>query len=535
MDSTSIFHDERVRYQPRLPHKLQQLNLLKTREERVDGKEDPTIRPLFPHTYGAPSISFEEGRSTTSPLRVGVVLSGGQAPGGHNVIVGIFDALKKLHSHSVLYGFLGGPGGILSGKYKELKEELLARYRNTGGFDCIGSGRTKIETEEQLLVALKQVEALKLNGLIIIGGDDSNTNAALLAEFFLARGCTTHVIGVPKTIDGDLKNACVEVSFGFDTAAKIYSEMIGNIARDALSSQKYYHFIKLMGRTASHLTLECALQTHPNCALIGEEVSEKKMTLQEVVGQIADTIEARSRLGRNYGVVLIPEGLIESIGEMQRLIQELNAHLADKTPQEALTHLSKETKKTFAFLPSDIQQQLLFDRDPHGNVRVSQIDTEKLVIALVKEELKKRPNYKGVFHPLAHFLGYEGRSGYPSNFDANYCYGLGHVAALLIARGCTGYISALQGLTRPPEEWEPMGFPLTALLVMEERKGKKRPVIGKALVDLQGLPFQEFEKNRERWAVEDAFSFPGPIQFFGSSTLTDTISQTLLLEQRIKK
>lgn len=532
----SPIEEERIKYQPRLPRVLRDVSSL----EAVEGKateaagSQEKIKELLPKTYGQPVVIFKEGkRKTHAALRVGVVLSGGQAAGGHNVITGLFDALKKMNSGCRLFGFLGGPSGVVENRYIELTEELLAEYRNTGGFDLIGSGRTKIETPEQLEASRKNIESLTLNGLVIIGGDDSNTNAALLAEYFESHGCHTHVIGVPKTIDGDLKNDQVETSFGFDSACKTYAEAIGNIERDALSAKKYYHFIKLMGRSASHITLECALQAHPNIVLIGEEAAAKNMTLEQITGQIADVICERAKQNKNYGVVLIPEGLIEFIPEIKQLIKELNALMAKHT-QDAVSGLSEKARETFDYMPREIAEQLLLDRDPHGNVQVSHIATESLLIHTVKKALEARKDYKGKFTPVNHFLGYEGRSCFPSNFDADYCYSLGFAAAVLIDSGHTGYMSVVHKLAGLLEEWEVGGIPITMLMNMEERKGKLKPVIQKALVDLAGEPFKLFAHYREAWSLEDHYRYPGPIQFFGPPSLTNDTTYTLKLEQHIE-
>jgi pyrophosphate--fructose-6-phosphate 1-phosphotransferase len=525
----NFFEKERLHYQPQLPLLLKDIGLL-TAEKTELPPVTSAIRDLFPNTFSQPIIHLriEKGKQEErESLRVGVVLSGGQAPGGHNVIIGIFDALKKISPQARLFGFLDGPSGIIENKILELSQEHLSGYRNTGGFDLIGSGRTKIETQEQLKAAKKACEALALNGLVIIGGDDSNTNAALLAEYFLTHGCKTAVVGVPKTIDGDLKNSYIEASFGFDTACKIYSQMIGNLCRDALSAKKYTHFIKLMGRSASHIALECALQTHPNLTFIGEECAAKNFTLQQITEQICTCITKRAEQGKKYGVILIPEGLIEFIPEMKSLIAELNGLLTKG--EEGIYHkLSKEAKATFDYLPKEISEQLLLDRDPHGNVQVSHIATEQLFIHLAKEGLKKR-NFKGQFSPVAHFFGYEGRCGYPSNFDATYCYALGFTATALILNGLTGYVSVLQQLTKSAEEWVPAGIPITAMMDLEERKGKMKPVIKKALVDLEGAPFGTLSSRRAAWAFEDHYRFPGPIQFFGVSAGETTF--TLKLEQ----
>lgn len=527
------FQSERSSYEPHLPRLLRDLEYLEALEDQKN-QAPPAIQALFPKTGGQPLVRFQKGKKRgNSPMKVGVVLSGGQAAGGHNVICGLFDALKKMAPASRLFGFLGGPSGIIENQYRELDRDFLAPYRNTGGFDMIGSGRTKIETPEQLEASLKTCRTLDLDGLVIIGGDDSNTNAALLAEFFFTQGVKTHVIGVPKTIDGDLKSPLIETSFGFDTATKIYSEMIGNICRDALSAKKYTHFIKLMGRSASHIALECALQTQPNLTLIGEEVAASKMTLKQLTEKICLCVSKRAEQGKNYGVFLIPEGLIEFVPEMRTLIQELNGLMA-QGGADVRQKLSKESAETFNYLSKEIQEQLLLDRDPHGNVQVSHIATEQLLIHTVKKALQNQPGYKGKFTPVGHFFGYEGRCGYPSNFDANYCYALGFTAIALIASGLNGYMSALQKLTEHPEEWVAIGIPITTLMDMEERKGKIKPVIKKALVDLNGGPFSYFASHREKWAMQDAYCFPGPIQFAGSSACCDATTFTLQLDNQAK-
>ncbi|MCB1107717.1 MAG: diphosphate--fructose-6-phosphate 1-phosphotransferase [Chlamydiia bacterium] len=517
----------RLKYQPKLPKILEDLDhvTFKGNGATTSAQHEKEIEQLFPKTFGRPLLTPTSDEVPKKGLKIGVVLSGGQAAGGHNVITGLFDALKKFHHESQLIGFLNGPSGIIEGESLNLSEDLLSNYRNQGGFDLIGSGRTKIETDEQLEKSLAVLDKLQLDGLVVIGGDDSNTNGAVLAEACLARGQKTKIIGVPKTIDGDLKNKYVDISFGFHTAASTYSEMIGNIARDAASAKKYTHFIKLMGRSASHIALECALSTHPNLCLIGEEVAEKKMTLKDVTNQIADLIEKRGNKGKNYGVILIPEGLIEFIPEMKILISELNTLLAKGKDETAL---SPEAKATFDFLPQEIRKQLLLDRDPHGNVQVSHIQTDLLFSTKVKEELKGRSSFKGKFSPVHHFFGYEGRAGLPTNFDATYCYALGHVAALLIRDGHTGYMSAVRHLTKPSEEWEICGIPITSLMNLEIRKGKEKPVIRKALVDLSSAPFKAFARNRDKWSVEDHYAFPGPIQFDGDPAITDQVPHSLL-------
>lgn len=494
----------------------------------------PQIRERFPLTSGLSVLKGQKGmrKHLVQPLKVGVVFSGGQAAGGHNVISGLFDALKSLHPQSQLFGFLNGPSGIVSHQYKELTNTLLNPYRNQGGFDLIGSGRSKIETDEQFAASLEIVRSLKLDGLVIIGGDDSNTNAAFLAEYFLKMQCSTKVIGVPKTIDGDLKNPYVGVSFGFDTACKTYSELIGNIARDALSSKKYYHFIRLMGRSASHIALECALATQPNMAWIGEEIAREKMTVHHIVHAIANLICRRAELGKHFGVILIPEGLIEFIPEIGTLIKEINVLIA-ASPGPSLddvrNKLSSPSQSCFSSLPEQIQKQMLLHRDPHGNVQVSFIETEKLLMQMVEKEIASRGN-PCPFNPISHFFGYEGRSGLPSNFDCNYCYALGNIAALLIDHEATGYMCAVQNLHLEPSRWQVGAVPLASLMDVEMRQGKEKAVIQKALVDLNGKAFAHFAKIRERWAVDDMYQSPGPIQFFGPSAVCNSVPLSLMLE-----
>lgn len=527
----------REKHLPTLPSLLQRIDNIQWIEDADVGcKKNAEIQALFPFTFGQPLLRAQkqkEGKSCL--LRIGVVFSGGQAAGGHNVITGLIDALILLHPESRLFGFLEGPSGIITGTYKELTRELIQPYRNQGGFDLIGSGRTKLETEEHLAAALRTVEKMHLDGLVVIGGDDSNTNAAILAEYFKDKSCHTTVVGVPKTIDGDLKNSYVATSFGFDTACKVFSETIGNIARDSLSAKKYYHFIKLMGRSASHIALECALATHPNMVLIAEEIADEKKTLQQVTNQIADLICERAEIGKNFGVILIPEGLIEFIPEIRTLIQEINHLLADSfiTHEHIAQRLSKHSQECFLSLPKSIQEQLLLTRDPHGNVQVSFIETEKLLIETVTQELKKRAQeglYKGVFSALHHFLGYEGRAGFPSNFDCNYCYSLGYTAALLIAHKATGYMCCIKGLTQNPTDWQVLGIPLTSLMDMEWRKGKKKPVITKALVDLRSRSFAFYKQHRDMWRLEDRYLYPGPIQFYGDNQLVDITSYSLSID-----
>jgi pyrophosphate--fructose-6-phosphate 1-phosphotransferase len=510
------------------------------------------VKAMFPKTYGAPIASFEAGSPASGwdrPRKVGVILSGGQAPGGHNVISGLFDGLKKASPASKLYGFLNGPIGIMTGKSMELDAALIDRYRNTGGFDIIGSGRDKIEKPEQFAASLKTAQDMGLDAVVVIGGDDSNTNAALLAEYFLAQGSPIQVIGCPKTIDGDLKNEYIEASFGFDTACKTYAELIGNIMRDCSSSKKYWHFVKLMGRSASHIALECALETHPNICLVGEEVSAKKMTLAQVVEGVAKTVADRAAKGKNYGVALVPEGLIEFIPEVGALIAQLSDALAEDQAGdkdfEVLQHLddqlsflrrrlSKESFKVLESLPESIQRQLFLDRDSHGNVQVSLIDTEKLLIDMVKARLKEMAAegaFKGKFTAQAHFFGYEGRCAFPSNFDADYCYSLGYTAAALIASGLTGYLSSVRNIAKPASEWTAGGIPLTMMMNMEQRHGKQKPVIKKALVELEGAPFKAFAKMRDEWAIEDRYLFPGAIQYWGPAEVCDITTVTLKLER----
>lgn len=537
-DKTDVLQQARQAYIPALPLILRDLSSIRFSAEN-GRRGDPKIEEIFPLTSGQPSLKGERGtKREAKPLQIGVVFSGGQAPGGHNVITGIYDSMKLLHPQSKLFGFLDGPGGVVAGKARELTAEGLESFRNQGGFDLIGSGRTKIETQEQLSASLATVSKMDLDGLVIIGGDDSNTNAAVLAEYFKKNGSKTCIIGVPKTIDGDLKNAHVEISFGFDTACKIYSEMIGNIARDAQSAKKYYHFIKLMGRSASHIVLECALATQPNLALIGEEVEQGKKTLKQIVDEIADLVCKRAELGKNFGVVLIPEGLIEVIAECGILIGELNHLLLDEihaNAQSVLPKLSPASQSLFSSFPKSLQEQLLLKRDSHGNVEVSKIETETLLMELVGSEVEarmKKGSSKAKFSPLRHFLGYEGRAGYPSNFDCNYCYALGFAALLLVDQGLTAYMASVSNLTREPQEWSIGGVPLTSLMNLEMRKGKEKPVIQKTLVDLKGKAFKHFADRREQWKLQDEYLFPGPIQFFGDPSFTDRIPLTLLLNAR---
>jgi pyrophosphate--fructose-6-phosphate 1-phosphotransferase len=503
------------------------------------------IREQFPHTFGRPSLRLVagDGPDSSSALRVGVVLSGGQAPGGHNVIAGLFDAVRQLHTDAVVFGFQGGPRGIFENLAHELQPDEIDAVRNTGGFDLIGSGRDKIETPAQLAACAATCRERGLDGLLVIGGDDSNTNAAVLAEYFAANDVATVVTGAPKTIDGDLKGNGIEISFGFDTATKVYSELIGNICRDARSARKYWHFIKLMGRSASHVTLECALQTRPNIALIGEEVARSAMTLEQVVTGVADAVRRRAEAGRGYGVVLVPEGLIEFVPEMRVLIDEVNRLLAEESVRfESLQpgteqrqfvsrSLGGAGRRVFDRLPDGIQDQLLLDRDSHGNVQVSKIDTEALLVSLVDSALDGWKQAGGKFDHQNHFFGYEGRCSPPSNFDADYTYNLGLVAAALIAFGKTGYIAGLAATSGPASAWAAGGVPLTSMMQMESRKGTLRPVIAKALVDLEGAPFGAFASARDDWAIEDRYLYPGAIQYFGPSEVADRRTRTLELEQ----
>ncbi|MGN0013983.1 MAG: diphosphate--fructose-6-phosphate 1-phosphotransferase [Candidatus Gastranaerophilaceae bacterium] len=553
MKELSPLQKERLKYQPKLPSSLKNgINKLTLTEgEKTQSvANQKEINDLFKNSYGKPIVTFSasDKEDKKAAKNIGVILSGGQAPGGHNVIAGLYDALKQANPENKLYGFLGGPSGIIDGKYIEMTDEIINDYRNTGGFDIIGSGRTKLETEEQFEKSLKVCRDLNITGIVIIGGDDSNTNAALLAEWFLAKNAGIQVIGCPKTIDGDLKNDQIEISFGFDTATKTYAELVGNIQRDANSAKKYWHFIKLMGRSASHVALEVALQTHPNVTLISEEVEAKKMSLAQVVDSIADVVAARAEQGKNFGIVLVPEGLIEFIPEVKSMIANLNDMLAKLEKDEKYVNAANDTEKfaiinenletqnaaVFNSLPAMIKAQLLMDRDPHGNVQVSRIDTEKLLIAMVKEKLgkmKAEGKYNGKFSDLAHFFGYEGRCAFPSNFDADYCYSLGFNAFALMNFGLTGYISSVRNLTAPANDWVAGGIPLTMMMNMEKRHGEMKPVIKKALVEIDGPVFKYLQDNREKWAKEDCYMFPGAIQYFGPSEVADITTRTLKLEQ----
>lgn len=544
--NVSPLQKARFSYQPKLPAALRAGTAVKCIEgEKLQAFADvEKINALFPTTSNMPVLSFEkaDAKADMKPINVGVILSGGQAPGGHNVIAGLYDGIKSLNPDSKLYGFKGGPGGLVDNDYVEIDDAFMNAYRNTGGFDMIGSGRTKLELVDQFNKGAENCKKLGISALVIIGGDDSNTNACLLAEYYRKNNVPIQVIGCPKTIDGDLKNKFIETSFGFDTASKVYSELIGNIERDANSAKKYWHFIKLMGRSASHITLECALKTHPNITIISEEVAAKKQTLDEIVTCIANTVAARAKNKENFGVVLIPEGLIEFIPEMNKLISELNELLAkegeafaaienkDEKMKFVIDRLPAELASVFASLPQTIQIQLTNDRDPHGNVQVSLIETEKLLVELVKGKLKKMPE-KIKFSAQTHFFGYEGRCSVPSNFDADYCYSLGYNAAAIIGAGKTAYMSYISNLVAPAEQWKAGAVPLTAMMNVERRHGADKPVIKKALVELDGKPFQEFARNRDTWAIKTSFIFPGPIQYYGPAEVCDATTETLKLEQ----
>jgi pyrophosphate--fructose-6-phosphate 1-phosphotransferase len=548
----SPLQKERLKYQPKLPGMLRNgiaEIAVQEGEETQSVADQDKISALFPNTYGKKEITFVKGANTSTAKKqvVGVILSGGQAPGGHNVITGLYDALKKANKDNVLLGFKGGPSGLTDDKFVEFNDEFIDAYRNTGGFDIIGSGRTKIETPEQFAAAEATAKRHGLTAVVIIGGDDSNTNAAVLAEYFAAHNSGVQVIGCPKTIDGDLKNDDIECSFGFDTATKTYSELIGNIERDANSAKKYWHFIKVMGRSASHVALECALETQPNICLIGEEVAEKKMSLSEIADQIADSVVARSKTEGNFGVVIVPEGIVEFVPEFGTLISEINELLAGEKTAEFNALASWDEKKAyiqkglteaswnvFDILPENIQKQLFLERDPHGNVQVSLIESEKLFSQLVAKKLEERRakgEYNGKFSTQHHFFGYEGRCAFPSNFDADYCYSLGYNAFMLIQYGYTGYLSKISNLSKPAEEWTAGGMPITKMMNMERRNGEDKPVIRKALVDLNGKPFQYFAAHREKWAVETDFTYPGAIQYYGPSDVCDLTTRTLALEK----
>ena len=542
----------RYEYTPKLPGMLRQgiANIcVKEGAETQSVADQDKIKALFPNTYGKKEITFEKGQNTSAAKKqvVGVILSGGQAPGGHNVICGLYDALKATDKDNVLLGFKGGPDGLLKNDYVEFDDEFIDAYRNTGGFDIIGSGRTKLETKEQFAIVAENAKKNGLTAVVIIGGDDSNTNAATLAEYMAANNTGIQVIGCPKTIDGDLKKEDIEASFGFDTATKTYSELIGNIERDANSAKKYWHFVKVMGRSASHVALECALETQPNICLIGEEVAAKKMSLAEITNYIADSVEARGNNGDNFGVAIIPEGIVEFVPEFSKLIAEINELLAGSKTEEfnALPDweakynfikagLTAESFSVFDILPQFVQQQLFLERDPHGNVQVSLIESEKLFSEMVKAELSKRKaagTYKGKFGAQHHFFGYEGRCAFPSNFDADYCYSLGYNAFMLIQYGYTGYLSKVSNIARPAEEWVAGGMPITKMMNMERRNGEDKPVIRKALVELDGAPFKYFEAHRKQWALETCFKYPGAIQYYGPAEVCDLTTVTLALEQ----
>ena len=553
MTKLSPLQEERLKYQPKLPQSLAQgINYLEMAEGVATQsiRDQEQIKALFSNTYGKSVVTFKVSDTSlnSKPRNVGVILSGGQAPGGHNVIAGLYDALKSANSENKLYGFLGGPSGIIDGKYIEFTDEFINQYRNTGGFDIIGSGRTKLETEDQFHESLKVCQKLGISAVVIIGGDDSNTNAALLAEWFVKNNAGIQVIGCPKTIDGDLKNEQIEISFGFDTATKTYAELIGNIQRDANSAKKYWHFIKIMGRSASHVALEAALQTQPNITLISEEVEEKQMSLDSIVNYMANVIVKRASMGKNFGIAIIPEGLIEFIPEMKTMIANLNDIMADlESDSNYIASTSMHDKfeiverrlddvnaPVFSSLPAGIKAQLLADRDPHGNVQVSKIETEKLLIEMISSklsEMKSQGQYVGKFSALSHFFGYEGRCAFPSNFDADYCYSLGYNAFALINNGLTGYLSSVRNLTKPASEWIAGGIPLTMMMNMEKRHGEMKPVIQKALVKLDGPVFKQLSDNREDWAMNDRYLFPGAIQYFGPSSVCDITTRTLQLER----
>jgi pyrophosphate--fructose-6-phosphate 1-phosphotransferase len=551
MSDRSPLHNARFAYVPKLPE------ILRAAVSGIKAVPTDTVEPrhhkekleaIFPHSYGKPAVKFIAGENSfaSRTLTVGILLSGGPAPGGHNVIAGIFDGLKKGSQESRLIGFKGGPGGLVDNKYLEITKALVDSYRNTGGFDMVGSGRTKIETPEQFAKALSVAQSHRLDALVVVGGDDSNTNAALLAEYFATNGAAITVVGVPKTIDGDLKNEWIEASFGFDTATKTYSELIGNICRDAPSGRKYWHFIRLMGRSASHIALECALQTRPNVALISEEVEANRTSLSQIVDTICSSVAGRAARGENFGVILIPEGLIEFVPEMKVLISAINELLAhEETAFKALTdvgaqrafissRLPEESARLFDSLPADISAQLCWDRDPHGNVQVSRIETEKLLVAMVKDRLSKMAaegSYKGKFDYQTHFMGYEGRCAFPTNFDADYCYSLGFTAFLLALYGFSGYIASIRNLAAPASEWIPGGIPLVSMMNIERRHGADKPVIRKALVELDGKPFRLFASQRGTWALSSDYRLPGGIQYFGPPAVTDMPSLILQAER----
>ena len=552
MKTITPLQKARYTYNPKLPSFLRNgisEICVKEGKETESVADQEKIKALFPNTYGKKEITFEKGTNTAVSKKqvVGVILSGGQAPGGHNVISGLYDALKQADKNNELIGFRNGPSGLIEDDYLVFDDEYINEYRNTGGFDIIGSGRTKLETEEQFKVATEVCKKHGITAIVIIGGDDSNTNAAVLAEYFAANNTGVQVIGCPKTIDGDLKNDDIDCSFGFDTATKTYSELIGNIERDANSAKKYWHFVKVMGRSASHVALECALKTQPNICLISEEVEAKKMSLSEIADYIADSVEARANAGMNFGVAIIPEGVVEFVPEFKALIAEINELLAGEKAEAfnrlstwaekyafIVKGLSAESMKAFSILPQSIQQQLFLERDPHGNVQVSLIESEKLFSALVKDKLaqrKKAGTYNGKFSPLHHFFGYEGRCAFPSNFDADYCYSLGYNAFMLIQYGYNGYLSKVSNLSKPADEWVAGGMPITKMMNIERRHGEDKPVIKKALVELDGKPFKFFEANRATWAKETCYTYPGAIQYYGPSEVCDITTVTLALEK----
>ncbi|MDR2577882.1 MAG: diphosphate--fructose-6-phosphate 1-phosphotransferase [Chitinispirillales bacterium] len=547
----SPLQSARAAYKPKLPKALttphgSAMKAVKGDPTQSVADQD-AIKAIFPNTYGLPVVTFDApADAPMGAIKAGVILSGGQAPGGHNVIAGLYDGLKKINAQSELYGFLGGPSGLIDNKYVKFDDAFINEYRNTGGFDIIGSGRTKLEKESDFDKVIENCKALGITALVVIGGDDSNTNACMLAEYCVKKESGIMVVGCPKTIDGDMKNEWVEASFGFDTASKVYSELIGNIQRDANSAKKYWHFIKLMGRSASHIALECALSTRPNIALISEEVAEKKMTLREIVVDIAAVVKKRADAGKDFGIVLVPEGLIEFIPNLKIFIGELNDLLAanaesfdalvgdDAKVKFVTEKLSKDMAEAFKSLPAAIQKQLLADRDPHGNVQVSRIETEKLLMEMVEallREWKAKGEYKGKFSSIGHFFGYEGRCAAPSNFDADYCYSLGYTASSLLGAGLTGYLSSVRNMTKPADQWIAGGIPLTMMMNLERRHGKDKPVIRKALVELDGKPFAYFAANRDSWAVNDDYQYPGPIQYFGPGEVCDLTTVTMKIEQ----
>ncbi|SHL16329.1 diphosphate--fructose-6-phosphate 1-phosphotransferase [Xylanibacter ruminicola] len=534
----------RAAYQPKLPKALQGAVKVKEGAATQSVGDQEEIKKLFPNTYGMPIVEFEPAtEANNTKMNVGIILSGGQAPGGHNVITGLFDQIKKLNPENRLFGFILGPGGLVDHNYMELTADIIDEYRNTGGFDMIGSGRTKLEKVDQFEKGLEIIRELNIKAIVIIGGDDSNTNACVLAEYYAAKNYGVQVIGCPKTIDGDLKNDQIETSFGFDTACKTYSELIGNIERDCNSARKYWHFIKVMGRSASHIALECALQTQPNICLVSEEIEQKAMSLDDIVTYIANTVCLRAADGNNFGTVIIPEGVIEFIPAIKKLIAQLNDVLAmpeakNLDRHESIdfvkAHLTDENLAVFNSLPTGVARQLALDRDPHGNVQVSLIETEKLLSTMVAqklEKMKKEGKYTGKFSAQHHFFGYEGRCAAPSNFDADYCYALGTSAAQLIANGKTGYMAIVKNTTAPAEQWIAGGVPITMMMNMEKRNGEMKPVIRKALVELEGAPFKAFAAQRDRWARETAYVYPGPIQYWGPTEVCDQPTRTLALEQ----